>query len=81
MLECENPFLINMLYLLKNELRLYFVMPFVNGGDLYRLCKEKKRLDEETIKFYAAQMAIAIGCLHEKGIVHRDLKLENVLVD
>ena len=35
MLECDNPFLINMLYLLKNELRLYFVMPFINGGDLY----------------------------------------------
>ena len=54
MLECDNQFLINMLYLLKNELRLYFVMPFINGGDLYSLCKERKRLDEETIKFYAA---------------------------
>ena len=41
----------------------------------------KKRFSEDTVIFYTAQMAIAIGYLHAKGIVHRDLKLENILVD
>ena len=33
------------------------------------------------VKFYAAQIALAVGYLHSKGIMHRDLKLENILVD
>ena len=53
MLDVDNPFLINLVCLLQNELRLYFVMPFINGGELFRICKKKKRLDEETIKFYS----------------------------
>jgi serine/threonine protein kinase len=80
MLDVDNPFLINLIYLLQNELRLYFVMPFINGGELFQILKKKKRLDEETIKFYSAQMVMAIGHLHSKDIIHRDLKLENILV-
>jgi serum/glucocorticoid-regulated kinase 2 len=80
MLDVDNPFLINLIYLLQNELRLYFVMPFINGGELFQILKKKKRLDEETIKFYSAQLVMAIGHLHSKDIIHRDLKLENILV-
>lgn len=56
-------------------------MPFIQGGELYKIFQEKKRFDEPTVKFYAAQIALAIGELHKKGIMHRDLKLENILVD
>mmetsp|Transcript_115382 Transcript_115382/g.160155 ORF Transcript_115382/g.160155 Transcript_115382/m.160155 type:complete len:192 (+) Transcript_115382:986-1561(+) len=56
-------------------------MPFVRGGELYKVFKSKKRLPEPVVKFYAAQIALAIGYLHQKGIMHRDLKLENILVD
>jgi serine/threonine protein kinase len=38
-------------------------------------------LSEDVVKFYAAQIALAVGYLHSKGIMHRDLKLENILVD
>ena len=38
MLDVDNPFLINMQYLLQDDFRLYFVMPFVNGGELYKYC-------------------------------------------
>jgi serine/threonine protein kinase len=37
MLECDNPFLISMDYLFQNDLRLYFVMPFIRGGELYKV--------------------------------------------
>ena len=81
MFECDHPFLVGMEYLFQSELRLYFVMPFVRGGELYKIYESKKRFDEETVRFYGAQLAIAIGYLHSKGIAHRDLKLENILVD
>ena len=68
-------------YLFQSDARLYFVMPFINGGELYKIFQEHKRFDEDIVKFYAAQIIIAIGKLHEKGIMHRDLKLENIMVD
>lgn len=81
MFECDHPFLVGMEYLFQNDMRLYFVMPFIRGGELYKVFQSQKRFDEATVKFYAAQLVVAIGYLHMKGIVHRDLKLENVLVD
>jgi len=56
-------------------------MPFINGGELYKIFQEQKRFSENVVKFYAAQIIIAIGELHKKGIMHRDLKLENIMVD
>jgi tRNA A-37 threonylcarbamoyl transferase component Bud32 len=81
MFECDHPFLVGMEYLFQNDMRLYFVMPFIRGGELYKVFTQSKRFKEETVIFYAAQMAVAIGYLHSKGIVHRDLKLENILID
>jgi len=81
MFECEHPFLVGMDYLFQNELRLYFVMPFVRGGELYKVYDHYKRFDEATVRFYAAQLALALGLLLSKGIAHRDMKLENILVD
>ena len=77
----DHPFLVGMDFLFQSETRLYFVMPFVNGGELYKVFQEQKRFTEETVKFYAAQIILAIGELHAKDIMHRDLKLENILVD
>jgi serine/threonine protein kinase len=56
-------------------------MPFVRGGELYKVFLNEKRFPENVIKFYAAQIVLAVGELHKKGIMHRDLKLENILVD
>lgn len=55
-------------------------MPFVRGGELYKIYIAKKRFNERVVRFYAAQIVMAIGYLHDKDIVHRDLKLENILV-
>ena len=58
-------------------------MPYINGGELYQvlMSSHKKRFPEASVKFLAAQIILGIGELHKKGIMHRDLKLENIMVD
>ena len=56
-------------------------MPFIRGGELYKIFMTKKRFPEAIVKFYIAQIVLAVGELHTKGIMHRDLKLENILID
>jgi serine/threonine protein kinase len=51
---CDHPFLVGMDYLFQSDTRLYFVMPFIKGGELYKIFKSRKRLDEDVVRFYAA---------------------------
>ena len=81
LLSCDHPFLVGMEFVFQTDLRLYFVMKFVKGGELYKLFLKKRRFPEEQVKFYALQIAEAIGYLHAQNIIHRDLKLENILVE
>ena len=57
------------------------VMPYIPGENLYQLLKTKKRMNEELIKFYSAQVVDVIGYLHKQNIIHRNIKLENILLD
>jgi serum/glucocorticoid-regulated kinase 2 len=79
--QIEHPFLVNMEYVFQNEFRIYFLMKFVQGGELFRHLVQVKRFSEEQSRFFAAQVALALGHLHSKKILYRDLKPENVLVD
>ena len=58
-----------------------FVMRFVRGGDMCSLLQKQKRFSEERAKFYVAVIALALGHLHTKNFIYRDLKLENILVE
>ena len=55
-------------------------MPFVKGGELYKIKEHFKRLPMNVIVFYSYQLVLALGYLHDKNYVHRDLKLENVMI-
>ena len=81
LLNCNHPFLSGMDYMFQTEERLYFVMEFIRGGEVYKHFMDQKRFPEAQVKFYAAQIALGIGYLHDKNIVHRDLKLENIMID
>ena len=77
--QCE--FLLTLSFFYQSPERIYFVTPFIAGGDLYTLLKKKGNLEEDLVRFYSGQIAIAIGHLHEYGIAYRDLKPENILID
>ncbi|XP_025191950.1 cAMP-dependent protein kinase catalytic subunit beta-like [Melanaphis sacchari] len=77
----RHPFIIQMEYCAKDVCNLYFIMPFIVGGDLFSLMSERGVLDELHAMFYAGQMVLALEYLHSLDILYRDLKPENVLID
>ena len=56
-------------------------MRFVRGGELFMHLRQVTRFPEERARFYAIQVAMALGHLHSKNIIYRDLKPENLLLD
>ncbi|KAL4455810.1 hypothetical protein ABPG74_003220 [Tetrahymena malaccensis] len=77
----KHPFLINVLGTFQDVKNIYFVMKVLKGGELFQHLKAQRFFAEERVKFYAAQMILALEHLHSFNIIYRDLKLENILLD
>ncbi|GAU96686.1 hypothetical protein RvY_08096-2 [Ramazzottius varieornatus] len=80
---CKHPFITQLKYSFQTNDRLCLVMEYVNGGELFfHLSRSPgKVFPENKARFYSAEITSALGYLHEHGIVYRDLKLENLLLD
>eukprot|EP01116_Phalansterium_solitarium_P015663 TRINITY_DN3480_c0_g1_i1.p1 TRINITY_DN3480_c0_g1~~TRINITY_DN3480_c0_g1_i1.p1 ORF type:complete len:515 (-),score=169.84 TRINITY_DN3480_c0_g1_i1:617-2161(-) len=77
----RHPFIVSLHYSFQCEGRVYMVMDLKNGGQLFFHLREEAMLSEQYVKFYAAEVVLAIEHLHELDIIHRDLKPENILLD
>lgn len=60
---------------------MYFIIDFLNGGELFTYLRREQRFDEMRTKIYAAELVEALAYLHKNDIIYRDLKPENVLLD
>jgi len=77
----DNPFLVHLYYSFQTTEQLYFVMDFISGGDLAFHLDQKGKFNEKEVRFITAEIVLALEHLHSCGIVYRDLKLENILLD
>jgi len=77
----NNPFIVPLKFSFQNPDKLYLVMSFVNGGELFYHLQREGKFDQDRSRFYAAELLVALEHLHGFNVVYRDLKPENILLD
>ncbi|KIY70288.1 kinase-like protein [Cylindrobasidium torrendii FP15055 ss-10] len=79
--EIDHPYIVNMRYAFQDDENCFFCLDLMLGGDLRFHLERLGSLEEDVVRFYVAQLASAVAFLHEHGIMHRDIKPDNILLD
>eukprot|EP01038_Epipyxis_sp_PR26KG_P008423 gene8423-11391_t len=81
MAQIQHPFVLSLRSAFQSHEKLYMVIDFCQGGELFFHLKKLKRFTEGMVRFYCGQISLALAHLHENFIIFRDLKPENILLD
>jgi len=79
--QIRHPFLTRMFFAFQNEGKLYMVLNYLPGGELFYRLKREGRFSVERVRLYTAEIALGLGHLHSLDMIYRDLKPENILLD
>lgn len=77
----SHPFIVGLHYAFQTPAKLYFVLDYCPGGELFFHLSRMGKFDERMARFYGAELVVALEHLHSLGVVYRDLKPENILLD
>ncbi|CAL8273341.1 unnamed protein product [Merluccius merluccius] len=77
----QSPFLVTLHYAFQTDTKLHLILDYVNGGELFTHLVQRVRFKEQEVALYSGEIVLALEHLHKLGIVYRDLKLENILLD
>eukprot|EP01130_Rhizamoeba_saxonica_P005468 TRINITY_DN2188_c0_g1_i1.p1 TRINITY_DN2188_c0_g1~~TRINITY_DN2188_c0_g1_i1.p1 ORF type:complete len:698 (-),score=167.40 TRINITY_DN2188_c0_g1_i1:73-2166(-) len=80
MMKLNHPFLMKLHYTFQTEDKLFYIMDYINGGELFYHLQNDGKFSLERTKFYIAELLCALDALHQQGIVYRDIKTENILL-
>eukprot|EP00091_Calanus_sinicus_P006035 TRINITY_DN16622_c0_g1_i1.p2 TRINITY_DN16622_c0_g1~~TRINITY_DN16622_c0_g1_i1.p2 ORF type:complete len:208 (+),score=27.15 TRINITY_DN16622_c0_g1_i1:172-795(+) len=77
----QSPFLVTMHYAFQTPAKLHLVLDYVSGGELFTHLYQREKFKETEVRIYIAEIILALQHLHKYGIIYRDIKLENILLD
>jgi len=76
LVDVRHPFIVRLHYAFQTDGKLYLILDFLRGGDLFTRLSKEVMFTEEDVKFYLAELALALDHIHSLGIIYRDLKPE-----
>jgi len=79
--QIRHPFLTRMHFAFQSEGKLYMVLNYLPGGELFYRLKREGRFSVERVRLYTSEIALGLGHLHSLDMIYRDLKPENILLD
>ena len=81
MKKLNHPNITKILELFEDKEYILIIMEYINGGNLFSFLKKRRKVSEKTAKFLYRQIILGLKYIHSHNIVHRDIKLENILID
>ncbi|KAJ1971095.1 hypothetical protein H4R35_005469 [Dimargaris xerosporica] len=79
--DVKHPFIVQLFYAFQTETKLYLILEYVSGGELFHHMNTERLFTERVARFFVAELVLALEHLHALGIIYRDLKPENCLID